>query len=157
MASSSGAPRWRRASRASPRWTPRSPWSRRYARARSPTALRRCPSTVRPPSWRPPTRGVSAAQGTLRREAPAIATALVVAASLIGDTLLYTALPVSASSLGISRPVVGLILSLNRWVRLLTNPLAARLYGRFAAGTLVFAAILLTAVSTAMYALPAAL
>ncbi len=100
---------------------------------------------------------MSAAQRTLRREAPAVATALVVAASLIGDTLLYTALPVSASSLGISRPVVGLILSLNRWVRLLTNPLAARLYGRFAAGTLVFAAILLTAVSTAMYALPAAL
>jgi MFS family permease len=100
---------------------------------------------------------VSAAEGTLRREAPAVAAALVVAASLIGDTLLYTALPVSASSLGISRPMVGVILSLNRWVRLLTNPLAARLYQRFAAGTLIFAAILLTAVSTAMYALPAAI
>jgi len=43
-----------------------------------------------------------------------------VAASLVGDTLLYTVLPVSAARLGISRPVVGVILSANRWVRLLT-------------------------------------
>jgi predicted MFS family arabinose efflux permease len=64
---------------------------------------------------------------------------------------------VSAASLGISRPMVGVILSLNRWVRLLTNPLAARLYERFPAGGLIFVAILLSAVSTAMYALPAAL
>ena len=100
---------------------------------------------------------MAVAVGTERRAAPAVATALVVAASLIGDTLLYTALPVSASSLGISRPVVGVILSLNRWVRLITNPLAARLYERFPAGVLVLGAILLTAVSSAMYALPAAL
>ncbi|HEV8230354.1 MAG TPA: MFS transporter [Candidatus Limnocylindria bacterium] len=91
------------------------------------------------------------------REAPALSTALVVSASLLGDTLLYTVLPVSAASLGISRPVVGVILSLNRWVRLFTNPLAARLYERFPAGALVVVAILLTGVSTAMYALPAAL
>src|SRR5207253_5286635 len=78
-------------------------------------------------------------------------------ASLLGDTLLYTVLPVSAASLGISRPLVGVILSLNRWVRLATNPLAARLYERFPAGTLVLVAIALSAVSTAMYALPGAL
>jgi MFS family permease len=64
---------------------------------------------------------------------------------------------VSAASLGISRPMVGVILSLNRWVRLLTNPIAARLYERFPAGALIFVAIVLSAVSTAMYALPAAL
>jgi DHA1 family inner membrane transport protein len=91
------------------------------------------------------------------REAPALSTALVVSASLLGDTLLYTVLPVSAASLGISRPMVGVILSLNRWVRLLTNPLAARLYERFPAGALILVAIVLSAVSTAMYALPAAL
>ncbi|HKY51814.1 MAG TPA: MFS transporter [Candidatus Limnocylindria bacterium] len=91
------------------------------------------------------------------REAPALSAALVVSASLLGDTLLYTVLPVSASSLGISRPMVGVILSLNRWVRLFTNPLAARLYERFPAGTLIVAAIVLSTVSTAMYALPAAI
>lgn len=81
----------------------------------------------------------------------------MVSASLLGDTLLYTVLPVQASSLGVSRPTVGVILSLNRWVRLGTNPLAARLYERFPAGLLVLAAILLTGVSTAMYAVPTAL
>jgi MFS family permease len=64
---------------------------------------------------------------------------------------------VSAASLGISRPMVGVILSLNRWVRLLTNPLAARLYERFPAGALILVAIVLSAATTAMYALPAAL
>jgi MFS family permease len=64
---------------------------------------------------------------------------------------------VSAASLGISRPMVGVILSLNRWVRLITNPLAARLYERFPAGALIVVAIVLSALSTAMYALPAAL
>lgn len=93
----------------------------------------------------------------MNRGAPATSTALLVSASLLGDTLLYTVLPVTAASLGISRPMVGVILSLNRWVRLLTNPLAARLYERFPAGALVVVAIVLSAVSTAMYALPAAL
>jgi MFS family permease len=97
------------------------------------------------------------AEAPVHHEAPALSTALVVSASLLGDTLLYTVLPVSAVSLGISRPMVGVILSLNRWVRLLTNPIAARLYERFPAGALIVVAIVLSAVSTAMYALPAAL
>ena len=79
----------------------------------------------------------------------------MVAASLLGDTLLYTVLPVSASHLGIARPTVGVILSLNRWVRLLTNPLGARLYERFGAGTLLVVAILIGSLSTALYAVPA--
>ena len=53
--------------------------------------------------------------------------------------------------------MVGVILSLNRWVRLFTNPLAARLYERFPAGALIVVALVLSAVTTAMYALPAAL
>jgi MFS family permease len=95
--------------------------------------------------------------GERSERAPAIATALVVAASLVGDTLLYTVLPVSASRLGISRPAVGVILSANRWVRLFTNPLAARLYERFPAGALVVAGLAIGALSTATYALPTAL
>src|SRR5436190_512581 len=91
------------------------------------------------------------------RSAPALASALVVSASLLGDTFLYTVLPVQASSLGISRPTVGVLLSVNRWVRLFTNPLAARIYERWPAGTVVLVAIVLTAISTAMYALPALL
>ncbi|OLC19270.1 MAG: hypothetical protein AUH33_05965 [Chloroflexi bacterium 13_1_40CM_68_21] len=100
-----------------------------------------------------PLSGPPAAKG--RSRAPASAAALVVAASLVGDTLLYTVLPVSAARLGISRPVVGVILSANRWVRLLTNPLAARLYERFPAGALVVVALVIGVVSTATYAAPA--
>lgn len=89
------------------------------------------------------------------RTAPAVA--LVTAAALLGDTLLYSALPVSAARLGLDALAVGLALSLNRWVRLLTNPFAARLYERFPTGALILAALVLGVASTALYALPAAL
>ncbi len=91
------------------------------------------------------------------RTRPALLVALATGASLLGDTLLYTALPVSAVRLGMSPLVVGLVLSLNRWVRLVTNPIAARLYERFPAGLLVVAAIALASLTTAAYALPSAL
>src|SRR5438309_6678057 len=86
---------------------------------------------------------------------PAVPVALVVAASLLGDTFLYTVLPVSAARLGVAPLMVGIVLSVNRWVRLFTNPLAARLYGRWPAGRLVLVAIVLSAVSTALYVEPA--
>jgi hypothetical protein len=89
------------------------------------------------------------------RTAPAVA--LVTAAALLGDTLLYSALPVNAARLGIDALAVGLVLSLNRWVRLLTNPVAARLYERVGAGALILTALALGVISTAAYALPAAL
>lgn len=87
--------------------------------------------------------------------APAVA--LVTAAALLGDTLLYSSLPVNAARLGLDALAVGLALSLNRWVRLLTNPFAARLYERFPAGGLVLAALALAVLSTAAYSLPVAL
>ncbi len=89
------------------------------------------------------------------RTAPAVA--LVTAAALLGDTFLYTVLPVSAARLGLDALAVGLALSLNRWVRLLTNPFAARLYARLPAGALILVALALGVISTAAYALPAML
>lgn len=85
---------------------------------------------------------------------PAFPVSLTVSASLVGDTFLYTVLPVTASRLGVEPLLVGVILSANRWVRLATNPLAARLYERLPAGRLVLAAIVLSAISTALYADP---
>jgi MFS family permease len=81
----------------------------------------------------------------------------VTAAALFGDTLLYTALPVSAARLGLDALAVGLILSLNRWVRLVTNPVAARLFERVPAGGLVIVGLALAVASTAAYALSAML
>jgi MFS family permease len=93
----------------------------------------------------------------VRRPGTGTSVALVTAAALFGDTLLYTSLPVSAARLGLDALAVGLILSLNRWVRLLTNPVAARLFERVGAGALVLAGLALAVTSTAAYALPAAL
>jgi len=89
------------------------------------------------------------------RTAPAVA--LVTAAALLGDTLLYSALPVNAVRLGLGPLAVGLILSLNRWIRLFTNPVAARFYERIPAGMLILVALGLGVASTAAYALPAML
>jgi len=86
---------------------------------------------------------------------PALPVSLVVSASLLGDTFLYTVLPVSAARLGIEPLLVGVILSVNRWVRLATNPLAARLYERLPAGWVVLAALVLAAISTGLYLEPA--
>ena len=49
--------------------------------------------------------------------------------SLLGDQALYAVLPVYYNALGISAIEVGILLSANRWIRLLTNDLAHRLTG----------------------------
>ncbi len=93
----------------------------------------------------------------MRTGRPALVVALTTAASLFGDTLLYTALPVNASRLGLDGLAVGLILSINRWVRLATNSVAARLYERLPAGLLVICALALAVLTSALYALPSLL
>ena len=52
------------------------------------------------------------------------------ALSLLGDQMLYSVLPSAYGELGLVPIQVGLVLSMNRWVRLLTNHLAARLCER---------------------------
>lgn len=51
---------------------------------------------------------------------------IAVALSLLGDQMLYAVLPVTHDAMGVPVTAVGLLLSANRWVRLLTNTLAAR-------------------------------
>ena len=46
---------------------------------------------------------------------------LVIAVAMIGDTLLYAVLPLYHQDFGLSLAMVGVLLSLNRWVRLLAN------------------------------------
>ena len=75
----------------------------------------------------------------------------VTAVSLFGDSLLYSILPLYASDLGIPLFAVGLILSMNRWVRLGTNPLAARVYERWGLFRPLLVAMILTVCSTFLY------
>ena len=52
---------------------------------------------------------------------------LVIAIGMIGDTLLYAVLPLYHQQFGLSLAMVGVLLSLNRWIRLLANSAVAHL------------------------------
>jgi MFS family permease len=54
-----------------------------------------------------------------------------VALSLLGDQMLYAVLPVMHEAVGVPVVAVGLLLSANRWVRLLTNTLAVQVLARY--------------------------
>ena len=55
----------------------------------------------------------------------------VIGLSIQGDSLLYGILPLAAQGLGIPLGLVGLLLSANRLVRLISNTWASTLYERF--------------------------
>lgn len=59
-----------------------------------------------------------------------VATGLAVALSLFGDMAMYVILPAQNTALGFSAIQVGLLLSANRWIRLVTNQIAQRLIRR---------------------------
>jgi len=71
--------------------------------------------------------------------------------SIFGDALLYSVLPLYAGDLGIPLAAVGVILSINRWVRLVTNPLAARSFNRLGVFWPLFAAMVLSVITTFVY------
>ncbi|NMB21113.1 MAG: MFS transporter [Firmicutes bacterium] len=77
----------------------------------------------------------------------------IMALALIGDSLLYSVLPIYADELGIPLVMVGAILSMNRWIRLISNPYAAKTYGQQTVFKPVFFSILGATASTALYAL----
>jgi MFS family permease len=59
---------------------------------------------------------------------PIIAIAAATALSLLGDITLYTVLPSYYGHLGLSPLQVGVLLSVHRWVRLISNRLAEKCY-----------------------------
>ncbi len=78
---------------------------------------------------------------------------LVIAVCMIGDTLLYAVLPLYHEEFGLSLAMVGVLLSLNRWIRLLANSGVAHLGERIGPHALMIAAALGSAVSTTIYGL----
>ena len=78
---------------------------------------------------------------------------LATAFSLLGDQTLYSVLPTYYTELGLLPYQVGLILSFNRGIRLLTNHLAERVCRRFNLGLLFGLALAGGALLTAVYAL----
>jgi MFS family permease len=78
---------------------------------------------------------------------------LVIAVASIGDTLLYAVLPLYHQDFGVSLAMVGVLLSLNRWIRLLANSGVAAIGERVGPHTLMVAAAAGSAVSTTLYGL----
>jgi DHA1 family inner membrane transport protein len=78
---------------------------------------------------------------------------IVIAVGMIGDTLLYAVLPLYHEQFGLSLAMVGVLLSLNRWIRLLANSAVAHLGERIGPHALMIAAALGSAVSTTLYGL----
>ncbi len=76
---------------------------------------------------------------------------LVVALSLLGDQLLYAVLPVMHEAMGIPVTAVGLILSANRLVRLVTNSLSGYVIDRFGRRWPFIGALLLGGLTTIAY------
>ncbi len=56
---------------------------------------------------------------------------VAVGLSIMGDSLLYGVLPLAAPALGIPLPLVGVLLSANRLVRLLSNTWSSQIFERF--------------------------
>jgi MFS family permease len=77
----------------------------------------------------------------------------VLGLGLLGDTLIYAVLPLYHTEWGISLAMVGVLLSLNRWVRLLANSLTAWLGERLGARHLMIAAAMGSVVATTCYGL----
>jgi MFS family permease len=82
---------------------------------------------------------------------PVALVSAAVALSLPGDSLLYAVLPSQAEAVGVPLGLVGVILSANRFIRLLSNPWAGRLCDRLGYARPFTAALLLGAATTALY------
>ena len=80
--------------------------------------------------------------------------AAITAFCLIGDTMLYIALPLCWQACGLDALwQVGVLLAVNRLVRLPLNPLVRRLYARISRRTGMLLAVLLAAGTTLLYGL----
>ena len=82
---------------------------------------------------------------------PLVPLSAATAFSLLGDQVLYSVLPVYYQELGISAVQVGILLSINRWIRLITNPLAHRVASVGHSRLLFLAALTLGAATTFAY------
>src|SRR3954469_19822070 len=84
---------------------------------------------------------------------PILTIGSVMSLALLGDALLYVALPAHASELALPLWSVGVLLGANRIVRLVTNGLAATVFNRVGGRTPVVAAGVGAAISTTLYGL----
>jgi MFS family permease len=80
---------------------------------------------------------------------PVALVSAAVALSLLGDSLLYAVLPSQAEVIGVPIELVGILLSVNRFIRLLSNSWAGSVCDRLGYARPFTAALLLGAATTA--------
>jgi MFS family permease len=76
---------------------------------------------------------------------------LTIGLSILGDSFLYGNLPIEAENLGIALPLVGVLLSANRLVRLISNTWASSVFERFGPRKPFIASTVLALITTALY------
>ncbi|MFW6075475.1 MAG: MFS transporter [Chloroflexota bacterium] len=82
-----------------------------------------------------------------------VAVSCAVAAAILGDSLLYAVLPAIYPELGLQAAMVGVLLSANRFVRLLSNPVAGWVVARAGVRAPFLIAVFVAALTTVVYAL----
>lgn len=89
-----------------------------------------------------------------RNQRQVVLISLITAVCLLGDSMLYIVMPVHYKEMGLnSLWEVGILLSVNRFVRLPLNPLAGWFYRHVRLRTGISLAVVLAAVTTASYGL----
>ena len=76
---------------------------------------------------------------------------LTIGLSILGDSFLYGNLPIEAENLGIALPLVGVLLSANRLVRLISNTWASSVFEKFGPRKPFIASTVLALITTAFY------
>lgn len=84
---------------------------------------------------------------------PSVLAALVLAFSGLGDSFLYIVLPVYAAEMNVPVVWIGFLLSINRFVRIVANPLFAYLFNLYGLKRITMAAAFFAMLSTLVYAL----
>ncbi|MCY4619814.1 MAG: MFS transporter [Chloroflexi bacterium] len=82
---------------------------------------------------------------------PVIAVALAVGSTLLGDSMLYAVMPAQPEAWALSIPAVGILLSANRLVRLVTNSVVAVIFQRLGQRGPFIGALVLSVVVTLSY------
>lgn len=82
---------------------------------------------------------------------PTILSALVLALSGLGDALLYPVLPVNAAAMGVPLSWVGVLLSVNRFIRLAANQAFGWLFNAYGFKRITIIAALLSVFTTLAY------
>ncbi len=76
---------------------------------------------------------------------------LTIGLSILGDSFLYGNLPIEAENLGIALPLVGVLLSANRLVRLISNTWASSIFEKLGPRKPFIASTVLALITTALY------